>query len=89
MEDPVPAPRPDQEEDNDDMEVTQEEAAAAAAQVELMEGHFQRATGRGESRRANDQAVLGANQDNVEAYEATDESGTVVAQRFLQFLESL
>ena len=66
--------------------------AAAAAQVALMDGHFNNRTGRGgnQANRAAEEAILGAATDDaVEAYMDQDESGNLVQQRFLQFLESL
>lgn len=64
--------------------------AAAAAQVALMDGHFNNRTGRGnQTNRVAEEAVLGASTDDVEAYMDQDESGNLVEQRFLQFLESL
>jgi hypothetical protein len=82
--------RPPQSASDDDAADEREvamEAAAAAAEVALLDGHFQTAN---RSRRAAEEAVLGAVGDGpVEAYQATDESGRLVEQRFLTFLESL
>lgn len=59
--------------------------AAAAAEVDVMDGHHNARN----TRRAAEEAVLGVQEDGVEAYMAHDESGLLVEQRFLQFLESL
>ena len=82
----------DENEDGSDMDDVDDgmNDAAAAAQVALMDGHFNNRTGRGnQGNRVAEEAVLGASTDDVEAYMDQDESGTLVEQRFLQFLESL
>jgi hypothetical protein len=74
----------------DDDPDEREAEMAAAAEVALLDGHFDNATNR--TRRAAEEAVLGVaavGDAPVEAYQATDESGRLVEQRFLQFLESL
>jgi hypothetical protein len=60
------------------------EAAAAAAEVAAMEQRNTR--GRDPT---GDQALMGASNDdgNVDTFEATDESGELVRQAFLQFLQ--
>ena len=78
------------QDDNDNDDVDGIDEAAAAAQVALMDGHFNNRTGRGnQANRAAEEAILGASTDDVEAYMDQDESGNLVEQRFLQFLESL
>jgi hypothetical protein len=82
----------DDDDDNDDVINDDEEEEAAAAEVET-HGH----TADGNARRGGganapaDQAVMGAVQDQgtgdgVANFEVTDESGSLVQQRFLQFL---
>ena len=87
------APPPTLEDDDNVQDQADEgmDEAAAAAQVALMDGHFNNRTGRGnQSNRVAEEALIGAaNNDNVEAYMDQDESGVLVEQRFLQFLESL
>ena len=96
MEDPVYQPvgpdnpaAPNTRADDDEANPVLDEAAAAA-EVALMDGHFNNRTGRGNNaNRAADEAILGAAATDVEAYLAQDESGNLVEQRFLQFLEAL
>eukprot|EP00934_Nitzschia_sp_Nitz4_P000821 Nitzschia sp. Nitz4//scaffold74_size92883//80500//83578//NITZ4_004833-RA/size92883-augustus-gene-0.9-mRNA-1//1//CDS//3329557625//821//frame0 len=67
-------------------EVDSAEAAAAAAEISTMEP----AVGGRQRDPTGDQAFMGASNDegNVEAYQATDESGEMIQAALLQFLQS-
>jgi hypothetical protein len=84
------------DDDDDDNDINEEVAAArAAAEVEThghsADNNARRGAGGGNANNVPaDQAVMGAVQDNmgdgVANFEVTDESGSLVQQRFLQFL---
>lgn len=75
---------------NDDEEEEAAEAARAAAEVATHGHTADNARRAGATNVPADQAVMGAVQDNmgdgVANFEVTDESGSLVQQRFLQFL---
>ena len=61
--------------------INEEEQAQAAAEVAAQQGTRRRRTA--------EEAQMGVNNGDVQGFQVVDESGNLVQQRFLQFLQTL
>lgn len=68
-----------------------DEAAVAQATAEVVatEGYQNAADRHGDETRVAEQALMGVDGDGIAAVEVTDESGELVQQRFVEFLNTL
>ena len=72
--------------DDDDDEAA---VAQATAEVVATEGYQNAADRHGDETRVAEQALMGVDGDGIAAVEVTDESGELVQQRFVEFLNTL
>jgi hypothetical protein len=74
---------------NNTYATNENEVAQATAEITATEGYQNVADRHGDETRVAEQALMGVDGDGIAAVEVSDESGELVQQRFVEFLNTL